>query len=213
RHTTFSRDWSSDVCSSDLLTRPADRIGTPYLECPVDKVIAVVETHSPDRNTVFKEPDENSRRIAEHVLDFFDAEVRNGRLPRNLLPLQSGVGNIANAVLAGLDKGPFTDLTAYTEVIQDGMLHLIDTGTLRTASATALSLSPDAVERFNRDAAGNRDRIGLRPQATSSHPEAGRRLGGWAMNGIMEADIYGNVNSAHMMGRRVQDGIGGSGDF
>src|SRR5690606_17330654 len=43
------------------LTRPADRIGTPYLECPVDKVIAVVETHSPDRNTVFKEPDENSR--------------------------------------------------------------------------------------------------------------------------------------------------------
>ncbi|KEI44073.1 acetyl-CoA hydrolase/transferase family protein [Saccharopolyspora rectivirgula] len=195
------------------LTRPADRIGTPYLECPVDKVIAVVETHSPDRNTVFKEPDENSRRIAEHVLDFFDAEVRNGRLPRNLLPLQSGVGNIANAVLAGLDKGPFTDLTAYTEVIQDGMLHLIDTGTLRTASATALSLSPDAVERFNNNAADYRDRIVLRPQEISNHPEVVRRLGCLAMNGIIEADIYGNVNSTHMMGSRIQNGIGGSGDF
>ena len=33
------------------------------------------------------------------------------------------------------------------------------------------------------------------------------------MNGMIEADIYGNVNSTHVMGTRIQNGIGGSGDF
>ncbi|GAA4849164.1 acetyl-CoA hydrolase/transferase family protein [Saccharopolyspora rosea] len=195
------------------ITRPADRIGVPYLECPPDKVIAVVETESPDRNTVFAEPDAVSESIAGHVLDFFADEVHRGRLPRNLLPLQSGVGNVANAVLAGLETGPFRDLTAYTEVIQDGMLRLLDAGVLLTASATAFSLSPAAADRFNRDAAAYRDRIVLRPQEISNHPEVVRRLGCLAMNGIVEADIYGNVNSTHLMGSRVQNGIGGSGDF
>ena len=33
------------------------------------------------------------------------------------------------------------------------------------------------------------------------------------MNGMIEADLYGNVNSTHVMGSRIQNGIGGSGDF
>lgn len=195
------------------ITHPSDRIGTPYLDCPNDKIVAVVETHSPDRNTAFTSPDQTSAGIAEHIVDFLDLEVRSGRLPRNLLPLQSGVGNIANAVLAGLDAGPFEAMTAYTEVIQDGMLQLIDSGKLRMASATALSLSPPAMERFNRRLADYRDKIVLRPQEISNHPEVVRRLGCLAMNGIVEADIYGNINSTHLMGSRMQNGIGGSGDF
>src|SRR5664280_1104196 len=112
------------------LTRAGDRIGLPYLMCPTDKVIAVVETDSPDRNTPFSEPDAISKQIAGHVVDFLDHEVRAGRLPRELLPLQSGVGNVANAVLADLDDGPFHGMTAYTEVIQDGMLRLLRSGKL-----------------------------------------------------------------------------------
>jgi len=99
------------------IVRPGDRIGVPYLKCPAEKIVAIVETHSPDRNTTFSAPDSNSRLIADHVLDFLANEVKQGRLPATLLPLQSGVGNIANAVLAGLDEGPFRPLTAYTEVI------------------------------------------------------------------------------------------------
>ena len=30
---------------------------------------------------------------------------------------------------------------------------------------------------------------------------------------MIEADIYGNVNSTHIMGSSIQNGIGGSGDF
>lgn len=195
------------------LTSPADRIGVPYLECPMDKLVAIVETHSPDRNTAFTPPDRTSERIAANVLDFLELEVRSGRLPWNLLPLQSGVGNVANAVLAGLENGPFDELTAYTEVIQDGMLQLLDSGKLRNASATAFSLSPNAVERFNSDVTTYRNRIVLRPQEISNHPEVVRRLGCLAMNGVVEADIYGNINSTHLMGSQVQNGIGGSGDF
>ena len=33
------------------------------------------------------------------------------------------------------------------------------------------------------------------------------------MNTAIEADIYGNVNSTHIMGTRMMNGIGGSNDF
>ncbi|MGA7523552.1 MAG: acetyl-CoA hydrolase/transferase family protein [Acidobacteriaceae bacterium] len=195
------------------LVRPDQRIGTPYLRVPAEKVAAVVLTNSCDRNSAFKAPDENSRRIAAHILEFLMWEVKKGRMPANLLPLQSGVGNIANAVLIGLDEGPFEGLTSYTEVIQDGMLRLLKSGKLLSASATAFSLSPEGQAEVNAEMANYHDRIILRPQEISNHPEIIRRLGVIAMNGMIEADMYGNVNSTHVMGSYIQNGIGGSGDF
>jgi succinyl-CoA:acetate CoA-transferase len=195
------------------LTRVADRIGEPYLHCDLSKVIAVVETHQPDRNSVYAEPDANSRAIAAHLIEFFQQEVKLGRLTPDLLPLQSGVGNVANAVLAGLNEGPFHNLTAYTEVLQDGMLAMLQSGKLARASATALSLSPAAAELFEREINFFSERIVLRPQEISNHPEVIRRLGLIAMNSMIEADIYGNVNSTHVMGSSIMNGIGGSGDF
>jgi succinyl-CoA:acetate CoA-transferase len=195
------------------LTAPGDRIGVPYLQCPPDKIVAVVETDSPDRNTAFTDPDATSAAIAGHLVEFLEHEVGRGRLPADLLPLQSGVGNVANAVLAGLGTSRFENLTAFTEVLQDGMLDLLRAGKLSVASATALSLSPAATAEFVADARSYRDRVVLRPQELSNHPELIRRLGVLAMNGMIEADIYGNVNSTHLMGSRIQNGIGGSGDF
>ena len=190
-----------------------DRIGETTYRCNPDKVIAVVETHAPDRNTTFSPPDAESKAIAGHVLEFFGHEVKQGRLPRTLLPLQSGVGNVANAVMAELDEGPFPHLTAYTEVLQDGMLNLLRSGRMDLASATALSLSSGAARQFNEEIEFLRDRIVLRPQEISNHPEVIRRLGVIAMNGLIEADIYGNVNSTHVRGTSIMNGIGGSGDF
>ncbi|MGB4673614.1 MAG: acetyl-CoA hydrolase/transferase family protein [Azovibrio sp.] len=195
------------------LIKTCDRIGEPYLKVDPDKVIAVVETHQADRNSAFAAPDEGSRKIAGHILEFLEHEVKVGRLPRELLPLQSGVGNIANAVLADLNQGAFENLTAYTEVLQDGMLDMIKSGKLTCASATAFSLSPGALTELNADLERYKDSIILRPQEISNHPEIIRRLGVIAMNGIIEADIYGNINSTHVMGTRIMNGIGGSGDF
>ncbi len=195
------------------LVRPDDRIGEPCFRCDPAKIAAIVETDAPDRNLPFSPPDDTARAIAGHLLEFLGHEVSKGRLPASLLPIQSGVGNIANAVLTGLVDAPFDDMTAYTEVIQDGMLDLLRAGKLRIASATSFSLSPEAAARLNADMPRFRDRMILRPQEISNHPEIIRRLGCIAMNGLIEADIYGNVNSTHIMGSRIQNGIGGSGDF
>ncbi|WP_458752589.1 acetyl-CoA hydrolase/transferase family protein [Sphingobium xenophagum] len=195
------------------LVKADDRIGEAYFLCDPNKIIAIVETEAPDRNLPFAAPDAAAHAIAGHLIEFFRHEVAMGRLPASLLPLQSGVGNIANAVLTGLVNGPFENMTSYTEVIQDGMLDLLDSGKLRMASATAFSLSPQAAMRLNADMGRYRDTMILRPQEISNHPELIRRLGCLAMNGLIEADIYGNVNSTHIMGSRIQNGIGGSGDF
>jgi succinyl-CoA:acetate CoA-transferase len=123
------------------------------------------------------------------------------------------VGNIANAVMESLHDGPFNNLTAYTEVLQDGMLDMMRSGKLSMASATALSFSPGALADFNANINFYRQRIVLRPQEISNHPELVRRLGVIAMNAMIEADLYGNVNSTHVMGSNIMNGIGGSGDF
>ncbi|MGJ5591727.1 acetyl-CoA hydrolase/transferase family protein [Micrococcus lylae] len=196
-----------------MIMDPADRIGQPYFECDPDKVVAVVETHGPDRNSPFKPADADSVAIAQHLVEFFEHEVEHGRYDEHLLPLQSGVGNIANAVMAELVKSRFKGLTAFTEVVQDGMLDALDSGTLRLASATAFSLSTEKAEEFNANAGKYRDKLILRTQEISNHPELVRRLGILAMNGMLEADLYGNVNSTHLMGTKMMNGLGGSGDF
>jgi succinyl-CoA:acetate CoA-transferase len=190
-----------------------DRIGSPYQKIDTSKVVAIVETNTPDRNAAFKAPEDVHKKIAQHILDFLAGEVNAGRLPRSLTPLQSGVGNIANAVLVGLNEGTFENMTSYTEVIQDGMLDLLDSGKLRIASATAFSVSPAGQERFNKNIDRYRKQIILRPQEISNHPEVIRRLGCIAMNGFVEADIYGHINSTHIVGKGIENGIGGSGDF
>jgi succinyl-CoA:acetate CoA-transferase len=195
------------------ITKPWDRIGQAYFNCPPEKIVAVVETDLHDRPSAFTAVDATSELIAAHVLDFYQHEITAGRLPQELLPIQSGVGNIANAVLAGLAASPFKGLSAYTEVIQDGMLDLLLDGTLDFASSTAFSFSEDGWKRLREELPHLRHKVVLRPEEISNHPEVIRRLGILAMNGLIEADIYGNVNSTHVMGSAIQNGIGGSGDF
>jgi len=190
-----------------------DRKGSKFFKFDVNKVVAVVETNNPDRNAPFKAPEEVHKRIAQHIIDFLDGEVKAGRLSKHLTPLQSGVGNIANAVLVGLNEGPFEQMLSYTEVIQDGMLDMLDSGKLKAASATAFSVSPEGQVRFNKNIDRYRKQIILRPQEISNNPEVIRRLGCIAMNGFVEADIYGHVNSTHIAGKGIENGIGGSGDF
>ncbi|MGI3163199.1 acetyl-CoA hydrolase/transferase family protein [Pseudooceanicola sp. 200-1SW] len=195
------------------LVKSDDRIGQPHFRIDPAKVVGVVSTDAPDRNAPFSPPDQTSLTIASHIIEFLEWEQKRAGLPQSLLPIQSGVGNVPNAVMAGLIEAPFENMTAFTEVIQDGMLDMIEAGTLRMASATAFSLSPEKAQYFNDNAERFKDKLLLRPQDISNNPELVRRLGCIAMNGLIEADIFGAVNSTHIMGSRIQNGIGGSGDF
>ena len=196
------------------ITKADSRIGTTYVPCDPSKIIAVVESKRRDKGRAFSEQDDTSEAIANHIIDFFSHEVKMGRLPKNLLPLQSGVGSIANAVIGGLAKGPFSNLTVYTEVLQDTMLDLFDSGKLDAASSCSLSLSESpGFPRYFENIEKYFDKIVLRPLSISNAPEPIRRLGCIAMNTPVEIDIYAHANSTLVGGTRMINGLGGSGDF
>lgn len=193
---------------------PLGRIGWPFVSVDPKKVVAVVENHAPDQVGAFDPPNAACRRIAQHVVEFLLAERRAGRIPQEFLPLQSGVGNVANAVMSVLGENtevpPFS---MYTEVFQDANVDLMLQGRMVGASASSLTLSPQQLLRIydNMDFFGSR--IVLRPIEISNNPGIIRRLGVIGMNTALEVDIYGHANSTHVCGTGLMNGIGGSGDF
>lgn len=193
--------------------KPDDRIGTTYIPCNPEKIKAIVYTDIIDKTRDVTLIDDDSRKISNHIIKFLYDEKTAGRIPEKLLPLQSGVGSVANAILGGLCECDFKNLTIYSEVLQDSVLDLIDAGKVDFASATSLTISPSRLDDFYRNFGKYRDKIILRPQEISNNPEVIRRLGVIAMNTAIEFDIYGNVNSTNIGGTRMMNGIGGSGDF
>ena len=195
------------------ITKAGDRIGTTFIPCPLDKIKYIVPCDITDKTRALAPVDEAARKMGQFTVDLLKKEIAEGRMPKGLLPLQSGVGNVANAVIAGFVSSDFTDLEVYTEVIQDGMFDLADAGKLKFASGTAFSPSPEGLQRFYKDIDKYKKIMMLRPQEISNNPEVVRRLGVIAMNTAIEVDIYGNVNSTHVTGTKMMNGIGGSGDF
>ncbi len=195
------------------ITNPSQRIGTAYVPCDPKKIVAVVCTSNEDTNTILKEPNEEMEAIAGHLIRFFEDEVRAGRLTNPLPPLQSGVGGVSNAVLQGLIKSNFEHMSVYTEVMQDAVVSLIDARKVDFACGTALTISPDKRESLYANLAQYQDKIILRNMEISNSPEVIRRLGVIAMNTALEVDLSGNVNSTHVGGCVIMNGIGGSGDY
>ena len=193
------------------LTDATQRIGTAAIPCDFRKIAAIVVTNDPGGCPVFKEPDEVSAAIGAHIISFLKEEVAAGRQPASLSPIQSGVGSVANAVLAGLGSSGFTGLRMYTEVVQDSALELIWEGKMAGASTTAVSLSQKKLELFYENIDFFRERLVIRPQEIANNPELVRRLGLISMNTPIECDLYGNVNSTHIMGNKMMNGIGGAG--
>lgn len=195
------------------LTRAGQRIGAPWLTCPREKIAAIVISEAAEHPRALAPEDAVSRQIARNIVDFLQKEKDAGRLSADRLPLQSGVGSVANAVLYGLKRGGFEHMSFYSEVIQDGILDLMDAGKADFASATSLSLSEEGMERLFSHWERYRDKLVLRDSEISNSAEVIRRLGVIAMNTAVEVDIYGNVNSTQMNGSKIYNGIGGSGDY
>lgn len=190
------------------------KIGTPFATVDPERVVGVIHTDEPDNVAPFSPVDEASARIARHVVRFLLEEMAIGRVPREFLPIQSGVGNVANAVMIGLGENPeIPDFTMYSEVYQDALVGLMESGRLRGASATSLTLTNEAMQHVYDNMDFFAPRIVLRPQELSNNPGVVRRLGVIAINTVLEMDIYGNANSTHVCGTQLMNGIGGSGDF
>lgn len=195
------------------ITKPDDRIGTPYIPCSPEKIAAIVLTDKLDPPQKFKPVTPETEMIGRNVVKFLKGEIAAGRLPENPGPIQSGVGSVGNAVLSCLASSGFKGLSMYTEVMQDAAFNLIEQGVFDFVSSSSIALAEDNRRRFFENIDFFRDKILIRPQEISNHPEVARRLGIIALNTPIEVDIYGNVNSTHIMGTKMMNGIGGSGDF
>ncbi len=194
--------------------RANDRIGSPVLKIDPSKVIGIVKTKFYDGVKSFTAPDEVSKQIGSNVVKFLVSEYMSGKLPKEFLPLQSGVGNVANAVLYDLGESKeLPSFMMYTEVIQDAVLELMKKGKCTFASTCSMTFSDATEESLFGDLKYFHDKILMRPAELSNNPEVIRRLGVIDMNTALEADIFGAVNSTHVLGTRMMNGIGGSGDF
>ena len=191
----------------------SDRVGTTAIMIPPEKIVAIVITEKADSASTILPPDEETAQIAAHLVEFFKQEVKDGRLTNSLMPMQAGIGTIANAVMTGFIDSPFEHLQMYSEVLQDSTFDLFDAGKLDFASGSSITLSAQKSQEVFANIGKYKDRLVLRPQEVSNHPEVIRRLGIIAINTALEADIYGNVNSTHVLGTHMMNGIGGSGDF
>ena len=166
-----------------------DRIGQPYIQIDPAKIVGV-------------------------IADFLAADMKRGIIPSTFLPLQSGVGNIANAVLGALGRDKtIPAFEMYTEVIQDAVIGLMRQGRVKFGSTCSLTVTNDCLKSIYDDMDFFRDKFIIRPSEISNSPEIVRRLGVISMNTAIEADIYGNINSTHISGTKMMNGIGGSGDF
>lgn len=190
-----------------------DRIGKDHIKIAPEKIV-VVETIMPNDGGGFAPVNDITSKIGQNVVNFFIDEMAKGRIPRSFLPIQSGVGNIANAVLEAMGNSKdIPDFEVYTEVIQDAVIGLMEIGRIKFASGGTLTVSNPCMERIYKYLDFFRDKIVFRTSEISNNPEIARRLGIIAMNTALEADIFGNINSTHVMGTNIMNGIGGSGDF
>ncbi len=193
---------------------PLGKVGLPYVTVDPKKIIGIVETDQPDGIDPLVEPAEVHRKIAEQVVNFLRQELKAGRIPKDFLPLQAGVGNIANAVMAVLGESPeIPPFYMYTEVLQDSLIDLMESGKLRGASATSLTISDQLLRKVYDNMDFFIPRIVLRPQELSNNPGVIRRLGVISLNTALEMDLTGHTNSTHVCGKDIVNGIGGSGDF
>lgn len=196
------------------LYKPSDRCGKNVIKVEPKKIVAVVHTNRPNEVGTFAPLDAVTAKIGKNVAAFLANELKSGRIPKSFLPIQSGVGNIANAVLGELGKNPdIPNFEMYTEVIQDAVIGLMKQGRVKFASGCSLTVSHEVLADVYANLDFFKQRIILRPQEISNNPELVRRFGLITINTALEADIFGNINSTHVLGTKMMNGIGGSCDF
>lgn len=197
------------------LTDPGERIGTTHVSFDPEKLAGVVETDVADSTYTFRDPTDDDLAIAENLGAFLGAEMERSPVFEDAIQLQFGVGSLGNALMGELKELDFggRDIIYFGELVQDGLLDMLDDGRLECASATSMALTDEGQARLFENVDRYAKDVVLRPADVSNHPGVIDQFGVVGVNSAIEVDIYGNVNSTHVGGKRMINGIGGSADF
>ncbi len=197
------------------LSSADDRIGSSKIYFDPDKLEGVIKTEKKDSQSyTFEDTNNKDKKIARNLSSFLVEEVEKNPIFDEIMYLEFGVGRLGNTLMRALNSIDLTcDLVYFGEVIQDGLLDSLDSGKLKAASGTSLTLSNKGQEKLFNNIEKYSEDIVLRPVYITNNPSMIDRFGVVAINSALEVDIYGNVNSTHISGRKMVTGIGGSGDF
>jgi len=197
------------------ISDPGERIGTTHVSFDPEKLAGVVETDIADSTYTFRDPTDDDLAIAENLGAFLDAEMERSPVFEDAVHLQFGVGSLGNALMGELKELDFggRDVVYFGELIQDGLLDMLDDGRLECASATSMALTDEGQQRLFENVERYAEDVVLRPADVSNHPGVIDQFGVVGVNSAIEFDIYGNVNSTHVGGKQMINGVGGSADF
>lgn len=192
---------------------PLKRIGLPYIPLDSRKIKAVVFSDLPEGPSREGGPDPLAEPISRHLGEFFQGEMAAGRLDRGLPPLELGVGDLAGNVMRALGSAGLGDFRFHLPSVTDPVFELLEAGRVRWVSAMALRLTPEVWGRFASGLERFKRQMVLRPVSVCNSPELIQRFGVVAINGCLEMDLQGQVNSSHVFGARILTGIAGSYDY
>lgn len=188
------------------------RIGESFVRLDPEKIVAVVESDILDAAGPQAKSTNATNAIAAHLFDFLEVERKTawgGRLP----PFQTGFGSIATSLANALGDSNFTDIQFFCGGIGEAVLRLIAAGKVSAASTGGIEMSPGSLELIASHTPLMRERCVIRSGDITNNAEIIGRLGIIALNTAVEMDIYGNVNSSHIGGTKVVNGIGGGANF
>lgn len=192
---------------------PLKRIGVPYFPVDPAKIKAIVISDLGDKPSKEPKPEQMGAMIGQHLVDFFRKEIDVGRLSEQLPPFELGFGELFGNMMRKIGESEFKNFRFHLPMISDPVLELVAAGKVEWVLGIALRLSTEAWKRFEQEPDRYKKFMVLRPMTVNGCAELIQRLGVISINGCLEMDLQGQVNSSHVLGTRIMAGIGGTYDY
>lgn len=194
------------------LSAVSQRIGEPYIKVDISKIAYIVRSDETDLTPVLPESTPQTVKIADNLINFLSYEIE--KMPgKRLPPLQTGFGSLASEIVKGLDKSGFKDIEFFCGGLQEANIEMIAKGKVRAASTGSIQMTPRVIELLEAMPELFREKVAIRNTDITNNAETIGRLGIVALTSGIEMDMYGNVNSSHIAGTKIVNGLGGGANF
>lgn len=193
------------------ITSAEERIGVSSIACDIKKIFAIVITDELDEVTALAPAKPEQTAIADNLFNFLELEMTRRGIVQ-LPPIQTGFGSLAAEIVNALGRSNFSNISFFGGVAQEANIRLAASGKVRAISCGSVKMSP-VVRRLIEENEMVRNRVIIRNGEITNNSEVISRLAPITLTSGIEMDIYGNVNSSHIAGSKIVNGIGGGANF
>lgn len=187
------------------------RIGAASVPCDIRKISAIVMSDEPDEVAALAPVKPEQAAIADNLFNFLELEMKRRGI-KQLPPVQTGFGNLAAEIVNALGRSNFSDISFFGGVAQEANIKLAASGKAKAVSCGSVKMSSE-VKRLIEENEDVRRRVVIRNGEITNNSEVIARLAPITLTSGIEMDIYGNVNSSHISGSKIVNGLGGGANF